>query len=59
MRRLLHLWRNLVRKEDIDQEIDAELRSYLELAREEKIRADSTHGKPTARHSWNWEGLSR
>ncbi len=39
MRRLLHLWRNLVRKEDIDQDIDAELRSYLELAREEKIRA--------------------
>ncbi len=39
MRRLIHLWRNLIRKEHIDEEMDAELRAYLELAKEEKIRA--------------------
>jgi len=39
MRRLLYLWRNLIRKEHIDDEMDAELRSYLELVKEEKIKA--------------------
>lgn len=39
LRRLLHLWRNLIRKEHIDEEMDAELRSYLDLVKEEKIRA--------------------
>ena len=39
MRRLFHLWRNLTRKEHVDEEMDAELRSYLELVKEEKIKA--------------------
>ncbi len=39
MRRLFHLWRNLTRKEHVNQDMDAELRSYIELTKEEKIRA--------------------
>ncbi len=39
MNRLVCLWRNLIRKDRVDQQLDAELRSYVELLKEEKIRA--------------------
>lgn len=38
VRRLIALWRNIFRKERIDQELDEEICSYLELAAAEKVR---------------------
>jgi macrolide transport system ATP-binding/permease protein len=38
MRRLSNLWRNLIRKQRVEDQLDAEVRSYLELLEEEKIR---------------------
>lgn len=38
MRRLSYLWRNLIRKRRTEQDLDTELRSYVELLKEEKIR---------------------
>jgi len=37
MRRLLNLWRNLIRKDRVEKHLDAELRSYVELLEQEKI----------------------
>src|SRR5258708_32967166 len=37
MRRLSNLWRNLIRKDRVEEHLDAELRSYLELLEEEKM----------------------
>jgi len=37
MRRLLNLWRNLIRKDRVEEQLDAEVRSYLHLLEEEKI----------------------
>ena len=34
-RRLLHLWRNLIRKDRMEEQLDAEVRSYVELLAEE------------------------
>lgn len=34
-RRLFHLWRNLIRKDRVEEQLDAEVRSYVELLEEE------------------------
>jgi predicted permease len=39
MRRLSYLWRNLFRKKQVEQDLDAELQGYLELLQDEKIQA--------------------
>jgi predicted permease len=39
LQRPFYLWRNLFRKAQVDGELDAELRAYVELLTEEKIKA--------------------
>ena len=37
MHRLSNIWRNLIRKKQIERDLDAEMRAYLELLKDEKI----------------------
>ncbi len=39
MRRFFYLWRNLIRKGQVEEQLDAELRAYLELLQDEKVKA--------------------
>ena len=41
-RRPLYLWRNLFRKTQVERELDEELRAYVELLTEEKVREGMT-----------------
>jgi hypothetical protein len=37
--RLKMLWRNLARKQNVEGDLDAEIRSYQEMLEDEKVRA--------------------
>ena len=39
MRRFSNLWRNLIRTDQVEQKLDEEMRAYLDLLKEEKIRS--------------------
>ncbi|HKO13857.1 MAG TPA: permease prefix domain 1-containing protein, partial [Acidobacteriaceae bacterium] len=40
--RLKHLWRNWFRKTDVEAELDDEVRSYVEMAADERMAAGAT-----------------